>query len=148
MVISIICLITMARNYCYSETATVTEYIIGETNSMLMWNNFSDENCDCPFKGDNCKIKVTKTTTTESIIAIEGGGWILHSGISKLEAEITLPVGGDFTKELSISNYTFLEGTTTKIISCEEYPMLIGREVDLGGITTDANGNYEVYISE
>ncbi len=148
MVMLPICAIIMsiAGSKANAETVTVTEYLIGEVGSLLRWNGFQGDDCDCYSNGDDCKIKVTKTTTSESISPVLEGGWILHSGISKLKAEITSEISGDFSEELSVSNYTFLEGTTTRIINCDEFPELNGREVDLSGISTDVNGNFDVYI--
>jgi len=125
----------------------VTTYILGDGGT-LQWNYEVGELCACPINGNNCKITVTKKSLTESITPVESGGWTLHGDLDELEAEITPEVGGSFTQNISTSNYAFVNGSTVKILVCDEHPILVGRVIDLSGITTDNNGQFEVFIPE
>jgi len=73
-----------------------------------------------------------------------GGGFLLSVIISDMSA---WPVSDpENVQTISGANHTFDESIEMRIVSCTAHPQLVGRTVNLGGLTTTPGRSLTVYI--
>lgn len=94
----------------------------------------------------NCVIEPCKDNSTlSSIEQLPTGGWLIHTNLTSVALQrLENNVWISFTREGA--NYVFLEPEKLVIDECDTYPQLEGVQLELNGITTDANGNYTVFV--
>lgn len=98
----------------------------------------------CPDGGTGCT--VTTTTTTTNLITPNpgpGGGWVYTGTLTGSGSVVRSEVPVDFS--LSDLTYTFPSGTFVQILS-SSYPSLVGKIVNLSGVTSNSAGEFTVLI--
>lgn len=72
------------------------------------------------------------------------GGYLLTTTVSHMTAwRLSSP---DDVRTVSSSDHTFDDSIEIRIESCPEYPFLVGRQINIGGLSTATNSQLRVFI--
>lgn len=109
------------------------------------WNWVEGVGCQGP--GDNCKIEPCNSYNSgPGTLTPVQYGFVLRTQITTAAYSYLAPNGEWVYTERSGANYTFSSAESVVIDHSDEYPQLVGVEVNLNGITTDSEGYFEVFI--
>ena len=137
-------MITSKVTFSYTKEAYVHVHVdIGEGTKR--W----DGNLKCCNQNDTYNCKIVKLEVPNSIVGVEedpnGNGWTISGNIESVDLQrlvdnnwIEVPRDG--------KNYPFSNAETLVIDQCADFPELVGRIIPLDGISTDNNGDFEVFV--
>lgn len=132
----------VASMSAYSAIAVV--YVkVNDKSGSRTWDEIKE--C-CPKKGLNCIKNRQEVPDVGTLTSLGSDYFRIDAHVEDALLEIETPVGGSFTRNESNSNYTFDEFEELEITTCADFPHLEGTTISLNGITTDANGNFQVLI--
>ncbi len=100
----------------------------------------------CPESGMTCQVEECDDTEVGDITPAQDG-YSLSLTLVSVAFKVKDEFGNWNPFVRSGANFTFNQCHSIEISNCPMYPHLNGRSVNLNGITTDASGNYSVFIS-
>lgn len=102
----------------------------------------------CQGPGNNCRIEPCSAyNSAPGTLTPVQYGYILRTQITTAAYSYLDPQTGTWIyTERSGANYTFSAAESVVIDHSDEYPHLVGVSVNLNGVTTDADGYFEVFI--
>lgn len=99
----------------------------------------------CTLPGSDCMGTVPSSQSVSCIISPNpSGGWSMS--VTRIDTVMAQVIANNvpYSFMLNDKTITFPTGSVFEITDCVSYPTLVGRLVDVGGITTDSNGSFTV----
>jgi|GEM_PF-2105335 len=117
---------------------------VGQGGGSRLWTE--SQTSPCLMDGGSCKITPIWCDLIGGVEQAPGGGYSLHGKVTGLGYS-TVGVTPSVTGTISNDGFTFKnKDAWVTITSCSAYPGLIGASVNMAGVTTDAHGEFSVFI--
>ncbi len=128
------------------EARTVIQYNLGQ-GGKLDWNGKVGKGCRCKKGGDDCYITIIQTSSDVVNPKTPPSQYTLVSNISRINADITLSEGGSFNQDIETNLFEFPDGASVTIITCDEFPIVNGKIIDLTNQITNEYGQLIIDFS-
>lgn len=136
------CILVIAALIANAALLSAKTYVIYDGGS-LSWNNSTGDACDCPFSGNNCRIKNSVHISN----VVDGGNvWHVTGRLEYLQADITLSDGKPYSQALGIAGYTFPTGWFEVLQG--EFRGVPPTRINLQGVVTRPDGSFEATVQK